>query len=95
RLPDQSVYGPPPHSHTSFTETDTAPKELPEQESGIGIPDAAYEMIKEGIDGLVANLPDPQRQVITPCVLQDMSPEHAEEAPWPWEDGEALHSRSH
>ncbi|MEU1577424.1 hypothetical protein ABZ519_41035 [Streptomyces collinus] len=27
-------------------------QELPEQESRIGIPDAAYEMIKEGIDEL-------------------------------------------
>ncbi|WP_336052183.1 RNA polymerase sigma factor [Streptomyces sp. CA2R101] len=52
-------------------------QELPEQESNIGIPDAAYEMIKEGIDELVAKLPDRQRQVITLCVLQDISPEDA------------------
>ncbi|TXJ83359.1 sigma-70 family RNA polymerase sigma factor [Streptomyces lavendulae] len=52
-------------------------QELPDQESNIGIPDAAYEMIKEGIDALVAKLPDKQRQVITLCVLQDMSPEDA------------------
>ncbi|WP_236260188.1 RNA polymerase sigma factor [Streptomyces hygroscopicus] len=52
-------------------------QELPEQASRIGIPDAAYEMIKEGIDELVAKLPDRQRQVITLCVLQDISPEDA------------------
>jgi RNA polymerase sigma-70 factor (ECF subfamily) len=52
-------------------------QDLPEQESQIGIPDAAYEMIKEGIDELVAKLPDRQRQVITLCVLQDISPEDA------------------
>ncbi|GES28455.1 sigma-70 family RNA polymerase sigma factor [Streptomyces angustmyceticus] len=52
-------------------------QEMPEQESQIGIPDAAYEMIKEGIDELVAKLPDRQRQVITLCVLQDISPEDA------------------
>jgi RNA polymerase sigma-70 factor (ECF subfamily) len=52
-------------------------QELPEQESRIGIPDAAYETIKEGIDELVAKLPDRQRQVITLCVLQDISPEDA------------------
>ncbi|MEV0957925.1 sigma-70 family RNA polymerase sigma factor [Streptomyces sp. NPDC049951] len=52
-------------------------QELPEQESRIGIPDAAYEIIKEGIDDLVAKLPDRQRQVVTLCVLQDMSPEEA------------------
>ncbi|MEU7154589.1 sigma-70 family RNA polymerase sigma factor [Streptomyces sp. NPDC039022] len=52
-------------------------QELPEQESQIGIPDAAYEMIKEGIDELVAKLPDRQRQVITLCILQDMSSEEA------------------
>jgi RNA polymerase sigma-70 factor (ECF subfamily) len=34
-------------------------------------------MIKEGIDELVAKLPDRQRQVITLCVLQDISPEDA------------------
>ncbi|MFF3359238.1 RNA polymerase sigma factor [Streptomyces sp. NPDC002917] len=48
--------------------------ELPETESGIGIPDAAYEMIKEGIDELVASLPERQREVITLCVLQNLSP---------------------
>ncbi|MDG5808846.1 RNA polymerase sigma factor [Streptomyces ossamyceticus] len=47
--------------------------ELPETESGIGIPDAAYEMIKEGIDELVASLPAKQREVITLCVLGDLS----------------------
>lgn len=47
---------------------------MPETESGIGIPDAAYEMIKEGIDELVAGLPERQREVITLCVLQDVSP---------------------
>lgn len=52
-------------------------QELPEQESKIGIPDATYEVIKEGIDELVAKLPDRQRQVITLCVLQDISPEDA------------------
>lgn len=52
-------------------------QELPEQESKSGIPDAAYEMIKEGIDELVAKLPDRQRQVIALCVLQDISPEDA------------------
>ncbi|MFD8731625.1 MULTISPECIES: RNA polymerase sigma factor [unclassified Streptomyces] len=52
-------------------------QELPEQESRIGIPDAAYEFIKEDIDALVAKLPDRQRQVVTLCVLQDMSPEEA------------------
>ncbi|MFE1442923.1 RNA polymerase sigma factor [Streptomyces sp. NPDC058739] len=49
--------------------------EIPETESGIGIPEAAYEMIKEGIDELVARLPERQREVITLCVLQDLSPE--------------------
>ncbi|MDT0398509.1 MULTISPECIES: RNA polymerase sigma factor [Streptomyces] len=49
-------------------------RELPETESGIGIPEAAYEMIKEGIDELVASLPERQREVITLCVLQDLSP---------------------
>ncbi|MFF4355017.1 RNA polymerase sigma factor [Streptomyces sp. NPDC001530] len=49
-------------------------QELPEAESGIGIPDAAYEMIKEGIDELIAKLPERQREVITLCVLQDLSP---------------------
>ncbi|MFJ2102895.1 RNA polymerase sigma factor [Streptomyces anulatus] len=52
-------------------------QELPEQESQIGIPDAAYEIIKEDIDALVAKLPDRQRQVVTLCVLQDMSPAEA------------------
>ncbi|MFF5638122.1 RNA polymerase sigma factor [Streptomyces sp. NPDC012825] len=56
-------------------------QELPEQESRIGIPDAAYEMIKEGIDELVAKLPDRQRQVITLCVLQELSPEDAGKRP--------------
>lgn len=50
-------------------------QEMPETESGIGIPEAAYEMIKEGIDELVASLPERQREVITLCVLQDLSPE--------------------
>ncbi|MCH0573071.1 sigma-70 family RNA polymerase sigma factor [Streptomyces sp. MUM 136J] len=49
-------------------------QELPEMESAVGIPDAAYEMIKEGIDELIANLPERQREVITLCVLQDLSP---------------------
>ncbi|MFC8918306.1 RNA polymerase sigma factor [Streptomyces sp. NPDC057116] len=53
------------------------PQDIPDQESAVGIPDAAYEMIKEGIDDLVAQLPDRQRQVITLCVLHDMSPEDA------------------
>jgi RNA polymerase sigma factor (sigma-70 family) len=54
---------------------DTVPiHEAPDTESGIGIPDAAYEMIKEGIDELVARLPERQREVITLCVLQDLSP---------------------
>lgn len=48
--------------------------ELPEMESGIGVPDAAYEMIKEGIGELVASLPVRQREVVTLCVLQDLSP---------------------
>ncbi|KUO03053.1 RNA polymerase sigma factor [Streptomyces caeruleatus] len=48
--------------------------ELPETESGIGIPEAAYEMIREGIGELVASLPERQREVITLCVLQDLSP---------------------
>ncbi|MEV7114401.1 RNA polymerase sigma factor [Streptomyces anulatus] len=52
-------------------------QELPEQESQIGIPDAAYEIIKEDIDALVAKLPDRQRQVVNLCVLQDMSPAEA------------------
>ncbi|MFD8079342.1 RNA polymerase sigma factor [Streptomyces sp. NPDC059718] len=47
--------------------------ELPEIESGIGVPGAAYEMVKEGIDELVASLPERQREVITLCVLQDLS----------------------
>ncbi|MEV4039931.1 RNA polymerase sigma factor [Streptomyces umbrinus] len=49
--------------------------EMPESESGIGIPEAAYEMIKEGIDELVARLPERQREVITLCVLQDLGTE--------------------
>jgi RNA polymerase sigma factor (sigma-70 family) len=49
-------------------------QEMPEQESGIGIPGAAYEMFKEGIDELIAELPERQRQVITLCILQDLSP---------------------
>jgi RNA polymerase sigma factor (sigma-70 family) len=49
-------------------------EELPETQSPIGIPDAAYEMIKEGIDELIANLPARQREVITLCVLQELSP---------------------
>ncbi|MER6431920.1 sigma-70 family RNA polymerase sigma factor [Streptomyces sp900105245] len=48
--------------------------ELPEKESGIGVPEAAYEMIKEGIDELVESLPERQREVITLCILQDLSP---------------------
>lgn len=48
--------------------------ELPEIESGIGVPGAAYEVVKEGIDALVAGLPERQREVITLCVLQDLSP---------------------
>lgn len=48
--------------------------ELPETESGIGIPEAAYEIIKEGIGELVASLPERQHEVITLCVLQDLSP---------------------
>ncbi|MDW4910696.1 RNA polymerase sigma factor [Streptomyces sp. ADMS] len=48
--------------------------EMPERESGTGIPDAAYEMIKEGIDELVSSLPERQREVINLCVLQDLSP---------------------
>jgi RNA polymerase sigma-70 factor (ECF subfamily) len=52
-------------------------QELPEQKSRIGVPDAAYEMIKEDIGDLVAKLPDRQRQVITLCVLQEISPEEA------------------
>jgi RNA polymerase sigma factor (sigma-70 family) len=48
--------------------------ELPEMESRIGIPDAAYEMIKEGVDELVAGLPERQREVVTLCVLQDLAP---------------------
>ncbi|MET8965215.1 sigma-70 family RNA polymerase sigma factor [Streptomyces sp. NPDC004074] len=49
-------------------------QEIPEEESSIGIPDAAYEMIKEGIDELIAKLPERQREVITLCVLNDLSP---------------------
>ncbi|MGW3434943.1 RNA polymerase sigma factor [Streptomyces melanosporofaciens] len=49
-------------------------QELPDIESGIGIPEAAYEIIKEGIDELVASLPGRQREVITLCVLQDLAP---------------------
>ncbi|MEU8717925.1 sigma-70 family RNA polymerase sigma factor [Streptomyces sp. NPDC048663] len=52
-------------------------QELPDQESQTGIPGAAYEIIKEGIDDLVSKLPGRQRQVITLCVLQEMSPEEA------------------
>ncbi|MBH5338811.1 RNA polymerase sigma factor [Streptomyces pactum] len=52
----------------------TPVRELPETESGIGIPEAAYEVIKEGIDELVARLPERQREVIILCVLQDVSP---------------------
>ncbi|MEZ7002327.1 RNA polymerase sigma factor [Streptomyces sp. AD55] len=50
-------------------------QELPEIESSIGIPGAAYEMIMEGIDELVARLPERQREVITLCVLQDLATE--------------------
>ena len=50
-------------------------RELPEKESDIGIPGAAYEVIKEGIDELIAKLPDRQREVITLCVLGELSPE--------------------
>ncbi|MEU7162626.1 RNA polymerase sigma factor [Streptomyces chrestomyceticus] len=52
-------------------------QELTGRESVTGIPDAAYAMVREGIDDLVARLPDAQRQVITLCVLQDMSPGEA------------------
>ncbi|MFB6680186.1 RNA polymerase sigma factor [Streptomyces sp. NPDC056390] len=49
--------------------------DIPESESGIGSPEAAYEMIKEGIDELVKRLPERQREVITLCVLQDLGTE--------------------
>ncbi|WP_020124989.1 RNA polymerase sigma factor [Streptomyces canus] len=49
-------------------------QEMPDTQSGIGVPEAAYEMVKEGIDELVARLPERQREVITLCVLQDLSP---------------------
>ncbi|MFF7656686.1 RNA polymerase sigma factor [Streptomyces sp. NPDC007983] len=58
----------------------TAPhQELPEQPSAFGIPDAAYEIVKEGIDELISKLPDRQRQVIVLCILQDLSPAYAGE----------------
>ncbi|WP_259454422.1 RNA polymerase sigma factor [Streptomyces ginkgonis] len=55
----------------------TSPQEIPESESRSNIPDAAYEMIREGIDELVAELPEKQRQVVTLCIFQDMSPAEA------------------
>lgn len=52
----------------------TAPvQELPEETSGIGIPGATYEAVREGIDELVAELPERQRQVVSLCILQDLS----------------------
>jgi RNA polymerase sigma factor (sigma-70 family) len=51
--------------------------EIPELASNIGIPEAAYEMAREGIDELISGLPDRQRQVIILCVIQDFSPAHA------------------
>lgn len=51
--------------------------EIPDRASIIGIPDAAYEMTREGIDELISGLPERQRQVIILCVIQDMSPAHA------------------
>lgn len=49
-------------------------QEMPEGQSDTGIPGAAYEMIKEGIDELISELPERQREVIILCVLQDRSP---------------------
>jgi len=48
--------------------------EIPDQPSGTGIPDAAYETVRESIDNLIAGLPERQREVLTLCVLQDISP---------------------
>lgn len=50
------------------------PEEFPDRESEIGIPDAAYKMVKEGIDELIDELSDRQREVITLCVLEELSP---------------------
>ena len=52
-----------------------APEEIPEKESVLGIPDAAYGMVGEGIDQLIGELPDRQREVIALCVLEGLSPE--------------------
>jgi len=48
--------------------------EMPEQVSSIGIPDAAYETARAGIDELIAGLPPKLREVVTLCLIQDMSP---------------------
>ncbi|GHB92455.1 sigma-70 family RNA polymerase sigma factor [Streptomyces phaeochromogenes] len=47
-------------------------QEACDKESSIGIPDAAYEMAKEGIDELIAQLPERQREVIILCILQGL-----------------------
>jgi len=52
--------------------------ELPDRDSDIGIPEAAYESVRLEIYNLVAELPERQRQVVTLCVLQGQS--HAEAA---------------
>lgn len=47
---------------------------LLEEPSRTGIPDAAYESLREGIDELIEELPERQRQVLILCTLQDLSP---------------------
>ena len=51
--------------------------EMPERASSIGIPDAAYEIAREGLDELIAGLPPKMRNVVTLCLIQDLSPAEA------------------
>ncbi|MGP4004621.1 RNA polymerase sigma factor [Streptomyces sp. 8N706] len=58
------------------------PEELPEGTSNLGIPDASYVSVRDGIyewitDELLPALPERQRQVVTLCFVKDLTPAEA------------------
>ncbi|MEV6201521.1 sigma-70 family RNA polymerase sigma factor [Streptomyces sp. NPDC051771] len=51
-----------------------SPEVLPDGISSIGLPEEAYQEVREGIHEVVANLPERQREVVESCVLKDAHP---------------------
>ncbi|MFC9595723.1 RNA polymerase sigma factor [Streptomyces sp. NPDC056944] len=51
-----------------------SPEALPDGVSSIGLPEAAYQEVRDGIYDLVSQLPERQKQVVESCILRDIHP---------------------